>query len=299
VAVDLFFEHFIYDVNTSDELDETHYSIGARVGYLTDVARNSRAYISYLVTFFTFDTNGPTGVNLCRPNGPTGVDLCANFQVHTVTAGFRHSFSPTLFGDVSIGYAKTQSDEPTEDGLGDVVASLNVAKQIRDGQIAVGYNRNFSSGGGAGGVVREDALVGTFSWKATPKVTTIFASKIALYSFNLSVPGTGNRSDRTFLSLRPGLSYQILPLWNLAFYYAYEYTNFYRGSPDTEDHRLSLISQFALREHVFLSLTYDYSVRHLRDIPVNALGQQQLNGLEAYKRNQVMLLLTYAPTFRF
>src|SRR5262249_20867468 len=183
VAVDLLFEHFIYDVNTPDELDETHFTIGAEVGYLTDVARESKAYVSYKATFFTFDQNSAAPATLCRPNGPTGVNACADFQVHTVTAGFRHSFSPTLSGNATLGYAKTQSDEPTEDNLGSVVASLNVTKQLRDGQIAVGYNRNFTSGGGAGGIVQENALVGTFFWKATPKVTTFFASKFALFDF--------------------------------------------------------------------------------------------------------------------
>src|SRR5262249_51857268 len=149
------------------------YSIGTEVGYLTDIARRSKAYISYLATFFTFDENGTMA--LTRPK--------ANFQVHTVLAGWRHTFTPTLSGDAALGYAITQSGDPAEDNLGSVVTKLNVTKELRGGQVSFGYNRALTSGGGLGGTVRQDALIAAFFWKATPKVTTIFASKFALYDF--------------------------------------------------------------------------------------------------------------------
>jgi hypothetical protein len=280
--VDLLFEHVMENVSLAQELDETRYSIGAEVGYLTDVARRSKAYVSYVATFFTFDQNSPTTSNL----------RSANFQVHTATAGFRHSFTPTLSGNAALGYARTQSDDPAEDNLGAIVANLNVTKLLRDGQVTFGYSRDFTSGGGAGGAVRENALLGTFFWKVTPKVTTIFAGKYALFDFK-GAPVVGTGTAHSFLSLRPGLAYQILPLVNVAFYYTYEATNFDRPSPDVVDQRFSLISQLALRERLFLNVTYDYSVRHLHD------GTPNTPGPEHFARNQVMLLLTYAPTFRF
>ena len=101
-----------------------------------------------------------------------------------------------------------------------------------------------------------------------------------------------NTGARSFLSLRPGLAYQILPLVNLAFYYTYESTDFNRPNPKVSDQKFTLISQLALRESVFLSLMYDYSVRHLQ-------GPAFTSGLQDFARNQVMLLLTYAPTLRF
>ncbi len=279
--VDLLFEHALENVSTPQELNETRYSIGTEVGYLTDIARRSKAYISYLATFFTFGENGTTPANA----------RSANFQVHTVLVGWRHTFSPTLAGDAALGYAITQSGDPAADNLGSIVGRLNVTQQLRDGQVSFGYNRNFTSGGGVGGAVREDALIATFFWKATPKVTTLFASKYALFDF-LGEPVVGNAGARSFLSLRPGLAYQILPLVNLAFYYTYESTDFNRPNPKVSDQKFTLISQLALRESVFLSLMYDYSVRHLQ-------GPAFTSGLQDFARNQVMLLLTYAPTLRF
>src|SRR5262249_5477642 len=227
VTADLLFEHMLENVNTSQELDETRYSIGAEVGYLTDVARRSKVYVSYVATFFTFDQNGLTTTSNLRS---------ADFQVHTALAGFRHYFTPTLSGNAALGYARTQSDNPAEDNLGTVVAKLNVTQLLRDGQVTFGYNRDFISGGGVGGVVREDALLGIFFWKATPKVPTIFAGKYALFDFK-GAPVINTGRANSFLSLRPGLAYQILPLVNVAFYYAYEATDFDRPSPNVVDQR--------------------------------------------------------------
>lgn len=282
VTLDPSFEYFTIDVNVPEELDETRYSVGAEVGYLTDVGRKSKAYISYTATFFMFDANSPLVVNVGS----------ADFQVHTVMAGFRHSFSPTLSGNAALGYAKTRSDEPAQDDLGTIVANLNITKRIRDGEISFGYNRNFTSGGGSGGVVREDALLATFFWKATPKLTALFAGKYAFVDF-LAAPVVRNATTNSFWSLRPGLAYQILPLWNLAWYYAYEFTDFDNPTPNVHDQRFTVISQLALRTNIFLHLTYDYAVRHLQGPTVNTFG------LQDFTRHQVMLLLTYAPTFRF
>lgn len=282
VTIDPAFEYSIYDINLPQELDETRYTVGAEVGYLTDVGRKSKAYISYMATFFLFDQNGRPVVNV-----PS-----ADFRVHTAMAGFRHYFSPTLSGNAALGYARTHSDDPAQDDLGTIAANLNLTNQIRDGQVSFGYSRNLTSGGGIGGVVREDALIATFFWKATPKVTTLFAGKYALFDF-LGIPVVGQATTSSFWSLRPGLAYQILPLWNLALYYTYEFTNFDAPNPNVHDQRVTLISQLALRTNIFLHLTYDYSVRHLQGATVNTLGLQEFN------RNQVMLLLTYAPTFRF
>src|SRR5262249_1793109 len=119
-------------------------------------------------------------------------------------------------------------------------------------------------------------------------------SRFALYDF-LGAPVLGNAEARSFLTLRPGLAYQIFPLMNVALYYAYETTDFKRPNPRVDDQKVTLISQLALRERLFLSLTYDYSLRHLKGSTstVNTLS------LQDFSRNQVLLLLTYAPAFRF
>jgi len=279
--VNFLFEHFLQNVDSTQELNESHYRIGTEVGYLTDVARRSKAYLSYVATFYTFSENGTTAPN----------SRLADFRVHTMMAGWRHTFSPTLSGDAALGYGLTQSDDPATGNHGGIVARLNVTQKLRDGQVSFSYNRNFTSGGGFGGTIREDALFATFLWQVTPKVTTIFASRFSLYDF-LGEPALGTAEQRSFLALRPGLAYQILPLMNVAFYYAYESTDFKKPNPRVDDHKLTLIAQMALRERLFLSLTYDYSLRHLS-------GPAPTLNVTDFSRNQVLLLLTYAPTFRF
>src|SRR5262249_17935286 len=91
VTADLLFARYMEHVSLAQEVDETRYSFGAEVGYLVDVPRRSKAYVSYVATFYTFDQNSSTTTNL----------RSANFQVHTAVAGLRHSFTPTLLADAA------------------------------------------------------------------------------------------------------------------------------------------------------------------------------------------------------
>ena len=60
---------------------------------------------------------------------------------------------------------------------------------------------------------------------------------------------------------------------------------------DRTDHRLAFASQFTIREALFLSLTYRYRIRQF--------DAGDTDGDEDFNRNEVMLTLTYAPTFLF
>ncbi|GIX46921.1 MAG: hypothetical protein KatS3mg131_1132 [Candidatus Tectimicrobiota bacterium] len=103
IALNPFFESLIVDVDVPDEVDEVRYRLGGDLGYITHVARDSRLSVVYDVTLHFFTTN---------PGGAARSD----FAVHTLAARFRHALSPTLTSDVSVGYARTTSDDAALDG---------------------------------------------------------------------------------------------------------------------------------------------------------------------------------------
>lgn len=274
----LLFESLINDVNVPEEVDEFRYRVGAELGYLIAIARGSIVSVSYDVTFHTFKENAPVA---------PGAKL-ADFQVHTVSTGFRHDFSPTLSGNATIGYAVTASDDPNQDNNTGIVANVSITKTLRTGQAAFGYRRQFTSGSGTGGSLIADTFIVAFSSTITPKVTASLSSNLSLYD----VQKTTGR-DLLFWTMRPSLTYQILRFWSLSVAYTYELTDF--NDPDVagwHDHRLTFTSRFALREQLFLSLTYRYASRRLDEVTI-------ARGVEEFDRNEIMLTLTFAPTFRF
>ena len=57
-ALGVLFESLIDDVDIPEELDEFRYTVGAELGYVVNVARDSRVLVAYQVTFHTFRDNG-------------------------------------------------------------------------------------------------------------------------------------------------------------------------------------------------------------------------------------------------
>ena len=75
---------------------------------------------------------------------------------------------------------------------------------------------------------------------------------------------TSDNSDQRFLSIRPGLTYQILRPWGVSVAYIYEYTDYTDSTiANYSDHRLFLSTQYALREWLMLGLSYRYGARHV------------------------------------
>jgi hypothetical protein len=276
---------FIHNVGVPDELDELHYSVGAALGYITDIARDSRLSVGYDVTFFTFSENPPGDPNL----------EAADFETHSLVARFRHSLSPTLSGEVAVGYALVTSDDPTFDGKTSPVASLRIIKALRDGRAVLRYGRYFRSGGGQGGVVTADTLALTFSAPLFPKIVARLGGNLSFFNFAQKATQT-NGGDRLLVAVRSGLTYQPLYFLSFSVDYAFKYVD-YTGNDsgptfaNYSDQRFIVTSRLTLRAGWFLSLTYDYITRYLK----NGIAPA---GVDPFDRNRVTLALTYAPTFR-
>jgi hypothetical protein len=273
---------FINDVDVPDELDELHYSAGAELGYITDIARDSRLSVGYDITFHTFSENPPGDPSLEK----------ADFETHSLMARFRHSLSPTLSGDVAVGYALVTSDDPALDGKTSPVASLRLIKTLRDGRAVLSYRRYFRSGGGEGGVVTADTLALTFSAPLFPKIVARLGGNLSFFDFEQEA--TRARGDRLLVAVRSGLTYQPLYFLSFSVDYAFRYIDFTgndASQPNYRDQRFIVTSQLTLRAGLFLSLTYEYFTRDLED-------GAAFRGIEAFDRNRVTLALTYAPTFR-
>jgi len=285
----LVFNSIVNNVDIPTEVDETSYSAGVNLGYLTNVARRSTGYLSYLVTFHTFQANASV-----TPGNAT-----ADFQVQSGNVGFRHEITPTLSGNVAIGYSIVTSKDSQLDGDSGVVASLEVAKTFSIGRMSLKYTRDFTSGGGAGGVVLADTLRLSFFAEITGKITAALDSSISHYNFQsiLASQIVTNGGDRFVWAIRPSLTYQILRPWRLSASYAYELTDFAKGGLNLNianigDHRFTFTSQVALRQWLLLDLSYRYSTRELSD-------GISLLGVEPFYRNEVILRLTAAPSFLF
>lgn len=285
----LVFNSIVNNVDIPTEVDETSYSVGANLGYLTNVARRSTGYLSYLVTFHTFRENAPV-----TPGNET-----ADFQVHDVKVGFRHELTPTLSGNVAIGPSFITSKDPQLDGDSGFAANLEVTKTFSIGRASLNYARNFTSGGGAGGASITDILGLAFFAEITGKLTAVLDSSFSHYNFrNLTASQVvTNGGNRSVWAIRPGLTYQILRPWRLSASYAYELTDFAKGGSNLNianigDHRFTFASQFALRQWLLLDLSYRYSTRQVSN-------GTPLLGVEPFYRNEVILRLTAAPSFLF
>ena len=135
-SLGVLFSNLIDDVDVPEELDEFRYTVGTELGYLINVARNSRVFVGYQVTFETFRANGTV------PPGSSD----AAFQVHAIGTGVRHELTPTLAVDAVLGYSFTTSDAPQKDGHNGFVANVNLTKTFHNGQASLGYVRRFTAG---------------------------------------------------------------------------------------------------------------------------------------------------------
>lgn len=273
----LLFDSLIDDVNVADEVDEFRYTVGMELGYLVKAARGTRASLAYDVTFHTFAANAGAMLET------------EDFRVHTVQVGFRHPFSATLLGNATIGYAIIESDDAIVDGDAAIISTLNIIKTLRTGEASFRYARQFSSGGGEGNVILIDRFVLSVSFRITPKITIDLRGNLSFIDFQEPV-GQAQDRDRRFWTMRPGLTYEVLRFWRLSVAYDFRFTDFDNPiSEDRTEHRLAFTSQVALRDWLFLDLTYNYSSRRFEG------GRED----DEFDRNEIMLTITYAPTFRF
>ena len=97
LSLGLLVRSLIEDVDVPEELDEFRYSVGTELGYPLNVARDSRVFVGYQVTFESFRTNGSL------PPGTSD----ASFRVHAIGTGVRHELTPTLAINAGLGYSVT------------------------------------------------------------------------------------------------------------------------------------------------------------------------------------------------
>jgi hypothetical protein len=279
-TLSLLFNSLIEDVEEADEVDEFRYTLGAELGYLTDIRRENRLRLFYDVTLHNFSENAPLS---------PGASEEPDFQVHTFNVGYLHAFSPTLAGDAAVGYAMSNSDDAAEDDHAAFIANLGPVKTLRDGRIALRYRRSLTSGRGEGGNVLADTFTLTIASVLTPKITAAINTNLSFFDF---LSENKNNDDQTFWIIRPTLAYQMLHFLRLSFDYSFSITDYNIATrADRTEHLLTFASQFTIREALFLSLIYQYRTRQFSG--GNTDGDNQFN------RNQVMLTVTYAPTFLF
>ncbi|ETX02225.1 MAG: hypothetical protein ETSY1_04375 [Candidatus Entotheonella factor] len=288
LSLGLLFENLIEEVDDNDELDEFRYVIGTELGYLTNVARQNRAIFTYTATIFTFSNNCDVGEAGCTPQNDEG------FTVHTVTGGYEHNLSATLTARASIGYATTASDRDDLDGNDAVVGSIGFIQTLRTGQAALSFERSFTSGGGTSDEVVSSRFIGRLRFQPTPKVTTALSGSLAILDFEQANVNALNDDDRTFFTIRPTIQYQVLRYLGFNAAYNFSLSNFQEDErADRTDHRFSIGAVFAIRAGLFVDLTYQHRNRKFDSTP----GENREDG--EFTRNEVILSLTYRPTFRF
>lgn len=284
-SLGVLFRNLIDDVDVPEELDEFRYTVGPELGYTLNVARDSRVFVSYLVTFESFRNNGTVPL----------VNADAAFQVHAIVTGVRHELTPTLTIDAGLGYSFTQSDAPQKDGHDSVIGNVDLTKTFSQGQTSLGYVRRFAAEGSTGDLVIEDTVRAIATINLTGKLTARLDGNVSWFNFQSVTPFTlvTRTSDRRFLSIRPGVTYQILRPWGVSVAYIYEYTDYTDSTiANYSDHRLFLSTQYALREWLILGLSYRFGTRQ-------AHGGATARGVEEFTGNEVMLTLTASPSLRF
>ena len=287
-SLGLQFENLYDDVADKDELDEVRYVLGARLGYLTDVARQNRASLGYAATAFTFSNNCEVGEDGCTVKNDEG------FTVHTLTVGYEHNLSATLRAQAEVGYASTVSDREDVDGNDGVVGRIGFVQTLRTGQFDLNYERSFTSEGGTSEQVIADRLFGRIRFRPTPKITAGLSGTVAYLDSQLDNVNVLNDDDRTFFLIGPSIEYQVLRYLGFNAAYRFAYSD-YRQSErsDRTDHQLTAGAVLAIRAGLFVNLTYEY-----RDRAFDSTTGDNREG-EEYTRNEILLSVTYKPTFRF
>jgi hypothetical protein len=286
----LLFNSYIADVSDPDDVDEFRYSLGADLGYFTDVRRGSRVTLGYLVTLHNFTGNGGVDPDETPAEREARRRREADFVVHNAIAGFRHLFTPTLSGRVALGYAIVVSDDPQEDGQDAIIAALEIKKTFSTGEASFLYNRRITSGEDEGGSILDDTLSVALLTRLGGKTTARLRSDLSFFDFQRVTTSGG---DRLFWSVRPALSYQISRPWGASIGYIYEYTDYTQGDfQNRSDHRLVLATQLSMREWLFFELSYRFSARHVGE-------GRPVSDATDFDRHQVMLTVTARPSFRF
>jgi len=287
-SLGLLFENLVEDVENEDELDEVRYLLGTELGYLTDVARQNRAALSYDATIFTFSKNCDPAETFCQRKEDGG------FTVHTLSLGYKHNLSETLSAQASLGYSTTVSDRDDIDGNDAFVGGLGFIKTLRTGQLTLNFERVFTSGGSTADQVISNRFTGRFRFQPTPKITTTLAGSLAFLNYQEDNENDLNNEDRTYFTIRPSIEYQMLRYLGFNAAYILAISDYKEGDrADRLDQQFMVGAVLTVRAGIFVDLTYRY-----RDRGYDSTVEENRD-FDEFSRNEVLLSVTYRPTFRF
>ena len=286
LSLGFLFESLIEDVGDNDELDEYRYLLGGELAYLTHVARQNRATLTYTANFFTFSNNcsaGEEAAGECNRREDDG------FLVHTVMAGYEHNLSSTLVARAAIGYATTSSDRNDIDGNDTILGRAGLIKTLRTGQWALSYERSFTADGGNANQVIADRFIGRIRFQPTPKITASVSGGLTWLNVK-----ENNDGDRTVYTIRPSIQYQMLRFLGVHADYRWLWVDYQEGDrADRADQRFRGGFVFTIRDWLFIDLVYQYRNRAFDSTVVDDRERNE------FTRNEVILSVTYKPTLRF
>ena len=281
-SIEMLFNNLIEDVEDPDEVDEIRYRLGAEFAYLTNVQRGNRALFGFTTDIFTFSANGEGSA-----------DDEDDFIVHTASVGYEHHLSPTLTATGRVGYSFTTGLDDDDGQDSGIVGGFDVVKQLRAGRASFGYLHSVSSGGGDGGQVLSDRIVGELTTNLSPKITAGLGTTAVRLDFQNE---RNQDDDRWFFTIRPRLTYQVLRTLRLSTSYIFSKTFFDESDePDRTDHRVRVEARLFLRTALSVGLGYDYRTRSFESVDDIMNSRED----DEFTRNQVFLNVTYGPTFRF
>jgi hypothetical protein len=269
-SLGLLFDSFIENVSVADEADELRNRFGVVLGYLTNVYRRNSLSLLSNVTFYRFRSNSQA------PAPP-------DFRVITLNLGYEHTFSPTLSGNITIGYGLNHSADPARGDDSNVVGNLRLVKTLRTGEASIGFEQRYTAGAQGQRVLARTGFV-NFSSGISPKVTVGVGANLSYFDFEQNV------EDQLFFLIRPTLAYQALRFWNLSVEFTYAVTNYDEATrPDETNYGLTFRSRFTLRAGWFLEVIYRYRSRQFDTV----------GSLRDFDRNVISLQIVYSPTLRF
>jgi hypothetical protein len=142
--------------------------------------------------------------------------------------------------------------------------------------------------------VISNRFIGRIRFQPTPKITAALSSAFAILNVEQEKISPLNDDDRTFFTIRPSIEYQVLRYLGFNAAYNFAYSNYQEDvRSDRADQQLSVGAVLAIRAGWFVNLTYEYRDRAFDTTPEDNREDEE------FSRNQILLSVTYQPTFRF
>ena len=154
---------------------------------------------------------GSSSASYFRPDNDRDVDTIA------AKLGLTHKFSETFQMDFSFGGRDSEFDNASRSSDSGFVANIGATKFAGVTTYRINIDRNVNPSG-SGDQVETDKFTMQVNHRLSPTLNFFLNGRY----FDTEVTGGGtSNSDREFFTIRPGLSWQILPSWNASVSYRY------------------------------------------------------------------------------